>query len=243
MLQQLPAVVDRARGAGVSRMMVVGYDLPSSRRAAGIAAETTGVWSAVGVHPHEAESVGDGDFAELRVLAALGGVLAIGETGLDFYRNLSSREAQHRALERHLDLAEDLGLPVILHCRSAQDEMLGVIAARRPSSVIWHAFDGSEAHARRAADLGLLCGFGGLLTRKGGEGLRQVVRALPADRILLETDSPYLLPRGASGRDNEPANLPMIAQIVAEARDEAVTEVAETTATNACGVFRLCEGS
>lgn len=243
LLEHLPAVLERARAAGVSRMLVVGYDVPSSRKAVEIASTTTAILAAVGVHPHDAESVEDSDFAELRALAAHDTVVAIGETGLDFHRNLSSREAQRRAFERHLDLGEELGLPVIVHCREAQDEVLAGLEARRPSAVVWHAFEGNKTHASRAVGLGSVFGLGGLLTRAGGDQLRQVVRELPSDRILLETDSPYLLPtRGARG-DNEPANLPLIAQVVAEARGESASQVVQTATENACHVFRLCRDS
>jgi TatD DNase family protein len=224
-------------------MLVVGYDVPSSQKAVEIASTTAGVVSAVGVHPHDAASVEDGDLAALRALAAHETVVAIGETGLDFYRNLSSQQAQRSAFERHLDLGEELGLPVIIHCREAQDELLAGLEARQPSAVIWHAFEGNETHARRAADLGSLFGFGGLLTRTGGDQLKQVVRELPAERILLETDSPYLLPTGGARGDNEPANLPLIVQIVAEARGESASQVVQTAAENACHVFRLCPDS
>ncbi len=239
LLKRLPAVLERARASGVSRMIAVGYDLPSSRQAVAIAVKTSGVWAAVGVHPHEVGDAREDDLAELRRLATEENVVAIGETGLDFYRDLASRDAQRRSFERHLDLGEELGLPVIVHCRDAQEDVLAAVEARRPSLAIWHCFEGDAGHARKASDLGMMLGFGGLLTRSHGEQLREIVGRLPPDRILLETDAPYLRPEGGSPGDNEPANLPLVAQMVAQARAESMGQIARTTTENALRVFGL----
>lgn len=236
LLRQLPDVIERARAAGVAEMVVVGYDVPSSRKAVEIAEATARVWAAVGVHPHGAGKMGPKDLAELRALASSVRVVAIGETGLDFYRNLSAAGAQRSAFRKQLDLGEELGLPVIVHCRNAQEEVLAALQSRRRHSVIWHCFDGTAAQADRAIELGALLGFGGLLGRAGSTGIRTALRNAPEDRVLLETDSPYLAP---VGRDNEPANLPTILEMAAQARAEPPRRLAALTTANAHRVFGL----
>ena len=236
LFRQLPDVIDRARAAGVAQMVVVGYDVPSSRKAVEIAEGTAGVWSAVGVHPHEAGEMSPKDLAELRALAKSAQVVAIGETGLDFYRNLSAADAQRNAFQKQLDLGEELGLPIIVHCRNAQEEVLAALDSRRHHSVVWHCFDGTAAHAERAIELGLVLGFGGLLGRTGSTAIRMALRNAPEDRILLETDSPYLAP---VGRNNEPANLPAILEMAAQARAEPPGRFAALTTANAHRVFKL----
>ena len=230
----------RARAAGVSAMIVVGYDLPSSRKAVELAGSNADVWAAVGVHPHDAADVSQDDLSEIRTLARSERVVAIGETGLDFYRDLSPRPAQEKAFEDHLGLGAELGLPVIVHCREAEEDVLAALESDMPRSpVIWHCFDGTLDHAHRALDLGLYLGFGGRVTYHNAAHLREVAATVPADRMLLETDCPYLAPEPKRGRDNEPANLGVIAEAMAAIRGEEGRAFTDRTSANARRVFGL----
>ena len=240
LLPKAPDLVDRARAAGVARMVVVGYDLPSSERAVQLAtAHPEVISAAVGIHPHDASDAESEALEQLRVLAQDPHVVAIGETGLDFYRDLSPRDLQRQSLHHHLDLARELSLPVLIHCRDAQEELLSILESRRPEPLIWHCFDGDQDHARRALQLGAFLGFGGRLTYRAAEGLRAVSADVPLDRLLLETDCPYLAPEPHRGRDNEPSYLPLIAQVVASARGCPVAEVAAESTRAARAIFGL----
>jgi TatD DNase family protein len=209
----LPDVIAAAREAGVERLLVPGWDAGSSAAAVRLAAEW-GIDAAVGIHPHDAETASDADWASVVRLAADPRVVAIGETGLDFDRMHSPPETQLANLRRHLRLAMDSGKPAILHCRSsagacdAQDALIaelraagfGGVAARgafgdRPPAVL-HSFSGSVDYAVAALDMGLAIAFGGLVFRNGEEASAEVARRVPGERLLLETDSPYLAPPG-----------------------------------------------
>jgi len=240
LLRGLPDVLARARAAGVAAAIVVGYDLPSSRKAVELAEGHSDIWAAVGVHPHDAAEVGQDDLSEIRALARSERVVAIGETGLDFYRNLSPRPAQEKAFSEHLALAAELGLPAIVHCREAQEEVLAALESDMPPSpVIWHCFAGTLDQARRALDLGLFLGFGGRVTYRSADELRSVAAHISADSILLETDCPYLAPEPKRGRDNEPANLVAIAEAMAAIRGDEGEAFMATTSENALRVFGL----
>lgn len=246
LVRRLAQVLERAREAGVGEMIVVGYDLPSSSLAVELAEHHGGLRAAVGVHPHDASVMDDATAERLRSLAKSESVVAIGETGLDFYRDLSPRDAQMEAFTEHLVLAEQMGLPVIVHCRSAQEELLEILSSRAgrrsgDSTLVWHCFDGSREHARRALDLGMVLGFGGMLTYRQGEELRRVAAEAPDDRILLETDCPYLAPEPRRGRDNEPADLAVVAECLAQVRGESRQRIAMTTTGNARRVFGIGE--
>ncbi len=243
LLRRLDDVLARAREAGVSDMIVVGYDLPSSRTAVELASRHHGIWATVGVHPHEAKDVTEAYFQEMARLARSPGVVAIGETGLDFYRDLSPRPAQVEAFKRHLDLAVEVELPVVIHCREAQEAVLEVVASRHQPGLVWHCFDGTREQAERAVSVGLMLGLGGRLTYPAADEMRQVARQAPADRLLLETDAPYLSPEPRRSRDNEPASVAVIAEAVAAARGETVAQVAAATTENARRAFRLVGGA
>jgi TatD DNase family protein len=209
-----PAVLEAAREAGVERLLVPGWDAPSSDAAVGLAAEHDWIDAAAAIHPHDAAAASDADWAAVVRLSADARVVAIGETGLDFDRMHSPPEAQLANLRRHLRLALDSGKPAILHCRSAvgrrdaQDALIGELraagfggaAARsafggRPSAVL-HSFSGPVDYARAALELGLAISFSGLVFRRGEEASADVARLVPGERLLIETDAPYLAPPG-----------------------------------------------
>ena len=241
----LAAVLDSAALAGVERLLVPGWDLESSRAAVTLVGGPPGASShplhldaAVGIHPHVASSVDEPTWSEVQVLAADPCVVGIGETGLDYDRAFSPRDEQLRNLRRHLALGRATGKPVILHCRSAagrrdaQDELLAELRdagvgdpswtaalAGRPPAIL-HSFSGPVDYAEAALELGLAISFSGLVFRRGEEASALVARIVPAGRLLVETDSPYLSPPGAPRRRNEPAWVRVTAAWVAERRGE-----------------------
>ncbi len=233
-------MLSRARAAGVSQMVVVGYDLASSEQAVRLAGEHDNLSATVGVHPHDAAGVDERAIDALRTLAGRGRVVAIGETGLDFYRDLSPRDAQERSFRGHLALAGELGLPAVLHCRSAQDRFLAVLReAKCTVPLVWHSFDGTAAQAEEAVALGATLGFNGSVTYSRSQEMREAAARLPLDRMLIETDCPYLPPEPRRKGDNEPANLLLIAARLAEVRGITAEEVMTATASTARRVFRL----
>ncbi|MEW6568276.1 MAG: TatD family hydrolase [Chloroflexota bacterium] len=239
------ATLERAREAGVTSIVVPGIDLETSRRSVAFAEAHPGVFAAVGVHPHHAAEWNGAAKAELRALARSPRVVAIGETGLDYYRELSPRSAQRRALEDQLDLAEELGLPVILHNRQAIEELLGVLEAWAPPvgdgaaqrSGVLHAYSADLPSARRALAAGFYLGVAGPVTYRSTAALRAALRQVPLGRIVLETDAPYLPPHPYRGKRNEPAYATRVAEEVAQLLDLTYPSLAETTTHNAAALF------
>ena len=233
-------VLDRARAAGVACVLSVGADVASSRAAVALAARHEMVYASVGVHPHEASTVTDDTWRELERLARQPKVVAVGECGLDYFRDLSPRDVQRRVFAHHLALAQSARLPVVVHCRDAYDDCLAILAAECPLPVrgVLHCFQGTADVARRALDLGLHLGIGGSLTFPREEALRRVVATLPLDRLLVETDAPYLTPRPRRGT-NEPAYVRLTAECLAGLLGVSLDRVAETNTANARALFRL----
>lgn len=236
------AVLRRAAEAGVAWMIDVGADLPGSRRAVALAAREPRIWAAVGIHPHDADTVTPPALDELRTLAQGPRVLAIGETGLDYYRDLSPRPQQREAFAAQLALAQELGLPVIVHDREAHAETLGMLRGASSRAGldlrgVLHCFSGDLEFAREVLDLGFYIGIDGPVTYPGARMLAEVARLVPLERLLLETDSPYLAPQARRGRRNEPAYVRLIAERVAELRGLSPEEVGRVTSDNACALF------
>jgi TatD DNase family protein len=235
----LPGVLARAVAVGVEEFVVVGYDRASSERAMALAEGDTRIWAVVGIHPHDATAWDAEAEARLADWAQHPRVVAIGEIGLDFYRDLAPRPAQYAAFDAQLRVAEAAGLPVVIHCRDAYDELTALVQERPPTTpLLFHCFAGTRAHAEVAwANSGYL-GVGGTVTYKKNDELRAIVRDAPASSLLLETDAPYLSPEPLRGKfPNEPARIPLVAQCIAEVRDETVAEVAAYTTANACRLF------
>jgi TatD DNase family protein len=237
----LDAVLERARAAGVRRVLTIGTDVTTSHAAVALAERQPDVWAAVGIHPHEAETADDAALREIERLAAQARVVAIGETGLDFFRNLAPRETQARAFRAQLELARRTGKPVLVHCREAHEETLTLLAAAkvRERGGIMHCFSGDLAIARRYLDLGLLISLAGPVTYPKPGALPDVARAIPADRLVVETDCPYLPPQPYRGKRNEPAYVAITAARVAELRGEPLDELAARMSENARALFRL----
>ncbi|MGH7279071.1 MAG: TatD family hydrolase [Candidatus Rokuibacteriota bacterium] len=236
----LDAVLARARAAGVTRMLTIGTDVASSQSAVALAAREPDVWAAVGIHPHDAAGADDAALAEIERLAAASRVVAVGEIGLDFFRKLSPRPAQEAALRRQLDLARRLRKPVLIHCREAHPETLALLAEERVTEVggIMHCFSGDVAVARRCLDLGLAISLAGPVTYPNARALPEVARAVPDDRLVIETDCPYLPPQPYRGKRNEPAYLTVTAARVAELRGEPVERTAERLTATARAILK-----
>jgi TatD DNase family protein len=219
--------LERARRAGVSSVVSVGISLESSRRAAEYAHAFPGVWAVVGVHPHDASDLDSSALRELRRLAEDPLVVGIGETGLDYYRNLSSRADQERAFRSLLDLAAELSLPVVVHDREAHAETMRILEDYAPfdGRLIMHCFSGDLAMARAVIDIGGYVSVAGPVTFRNARRLREIVRELPLDRLLIETDCPFLAPHPFRGRPNSPERLPLIAAKVAELKGVALEEL------------------
>ncbi|HPD15472.1 MAG TPA: TatD family hydrolase [Planctomycetota bacterium] len=234
------AVLARACEAGVAAVVDVGADEATSRLAIELAGRHPRVFATVGGHPHDAAAYTEATWAEWRRLAASPRVVAVGECGLDYFRDLSPRDVQRRVFARHLALAKELALPVVIHCRDAYANCLDIVSAElgAPARGVMHCFLGDAATARRALDLGLHLGLGGSLTFPREEALRQVVAGLPLDRLVVETDSPYLTPRPLRGR-NEPAHVRLVAERLAAVLGRPLDAVAAATTANARALFAL----
>ncbi len=241
LLQDAAGCIARAREAGVCGQVVVGYDLPSSLLAVQLAEEHHDVWAAVGIHPHDAASFDAATADQVAVLLGHEKVVAVGEIGLDFFREHSPSEVQQDALVRQLKLAANAGLPVIFHCRNAYPELISVLREVGAPEGIMHCWAGTLDEAERVVEMGLHLGIGGVVTFKNADALREVVRWAPGVRLVLETDAPYLAPAPMRGKQNEPALIVHVAAKVAEIRGRLIEEVALQTSRNASYLFSRME--
>ncbi len=226
-----------ADGIGV---VTIGSGLTSSREAVRLASRHREIWATVGIHPHGAKAVTPAVLRELEALAKEPKVVAVGEIGLDYYRDLSPRDVQRKVFAEQLELAKRVGLPVVLHNRESTDDLVRTLhdAGATHRGVI-HSFLGDFALARTFLNLGFYLGVGGPLTYPANSALRDAVRRVPLDRILLETDCPYLTPVPHRGKRNEPAYVELVARAMAELRATAPESVTETTTLNTMRLFEL----
>jgi len=237
-------MLSRAREAGVGAVVNVGCDLGSSRASIKLAQQYEEVFAAVGFHPHHAAKMVDGDLDKLTELAQHPRVVAIGEIGLDFYRNLSPREAQIEAFKGQLELAERLGLPVIIHSRNSQEEVLSILTEwagrckRGKALGVLHCFSGDGRLAEKYIEMGFLVSIAGPVTYSSSHAL-EIARDAPLEKLLIETDCPFLTPHPHRGKRNEPSYLSYIVEKIGEIRGVAPALVAERTAENAIQLFAL----
>lgn len=235
----LEQVLSRAQQAGVDYCINPGSSLESCRAAVKLAARYPQVFAAVGVHPHDADSFDAAAQSELAQLAGQKKVVAIGETGLDYYRNLSSPESQREAFYKQIVLAKSLNLPLIIHCRQAESQTLEIIKAALPLRGVVHCFSGSESFLKSCLDLGFFISYTCNVTYPKAQGLREVLKNTPIERLMLETDAPYLSPEGFRGKRNEPAQVKLLVQAVSEIIGVAAEAVARQTTQNARDFFKL----
>jgi TatD DNase family protein len=240
------AVLERASAAGVAKILTVGTDVASSRRAVELAVEHDSVYAAVGMHPHEAKSLSGSALADLRALARHPRVVAVGEIGLDFYRDRSPRDMQRRAFQAQLAWGARLGKPVIIHDRDAHSEVMEILeswAEGLGSSLlegrlgVLHTFSGDRAMAEQAIELGFFISISGPVTYKNADRLVDVVRHVPLDRLLVETDCPFLTPHPHRGRRNEPGYVRLVAERIATLREMTFDDLAGATTANAERLF------
>lgn len=232
-------VLEEAAAAGVERVVDIGMGLASSEGAV-VRAEASGgrVAAAVGFHPNELEGFSEEGMQRLRDLAARPSVVAVGETGLDFYRDRSAPELQERAFRAHIELAREVGKALVIHCRDAHDRVLEVLDdAGAPGLVVMHCFSGDVAHARACVERGYVCSFAGNLTYPRNTELREAARILPEELLLVETDAPFLAPVPYRGKPNRPALVVHTAAALAEARGISDAALREVLARNVARVF------
>jgi TatD DNase family protein len=237
------AVIGRARESGVEQIIVVGGagEMSSNTAAVALAESYANLFATVGMHPHDAKQVNEPELRQLKKLSAHSKVIAVGETGLDYYYNHSPPVVQRQVFAQFIALADETKLPLVVHERDAAQEaadLLRVEAKGKLRGVI-HCFTGDYVAARNYLDLGFYLSFTGIITFKNAELLREVVRKAPLDRMLVETDSPYLTPVPHRGKRNEPAYVRLVAETVAQIKGISLEEVAYTTTRNVRELFRI----
>lgn len=241
------AVIARAAAAGVTRVINPGVDAETSRAALALAAQHAGIYAAVGIHPNETSNFSEADLAEIEALAGKPKVVAIGEIGLDYHWDDSPKAKQFEAFEAQLALAAQLELPVIIHNREASDDVIAILerwsgslpASLRERAGVLHSFSAPRAVADRALAAGFYLGFTGPITFKNADDLRRIAASAPLDRLLVETDGPFLTPTPHRGKRNEPAYIPLIVERLASLKTVSIAEMAAATTTNAERLFRL----
>jgi TatD DNase family protein len=236
-------VLARARAAGVARIIVIGAvgDPGSAERAVALAERDPGIWATVATHPHDVAQMTPDWWAVHERLAQHPRVVAIGETGLDYYYDHSPRDVQKAAFARFIELARAAKKPVVCHIRDAHDDARAILTAGGVTECVIHCFTGTPDDARAYAALGYYVSFSGIVTYKTAQPLRDAVPLIPPDRLLIETDCPYLAPIPRRGKRNEPAFITHTAEVVARCSSMSFEALADTTARNACRVFRLPE--
>ncbi|NJO84934.1 MAG: TatD family hydrolase [Blastochloris sp.] len=244
-------VLARASGVGIGVLINPGIDVETSSAAIALAAQYDSVFAAVGVHPNSTADFGDSVLASIEALAAEEKVVAIGEIGLDYHWDRSPKDAQHRAFEAQLALAARLELPVIIHNREASEDVITILEAwardlplaLRDRPGVLHSFSAPASIAERALNIGFYLGFSGPLTYKNADDLRRVAANAPLDRLLLETDAPFLTPLPHRGQRNEPAYIPLIGERLAGVRVTTREAMAQATTANAARLFKLPIGT
>jgi TatD DNase family protein len=235
-------VLSRAREAGVTALVAIGCDLETSRRAVESADRNEMIYATIGVHPHEVRHMTDTTLFELETLAAHKKVVGFGEIGLDYYYLHSPKETQQKQFRLQIGLAKKLGLPIVIHSRDAKEDTLAILKEENAGSVggVMHCFTGDLETARAAIELGFYISFSGVLTFANAHALRETARPLPLDRLLIETDCPYLTPVPHRGKRNEPAYIRHTARALAGLHPSQTPEaIMQITADNAARLFKM----
>jgi TatD DNase family protein len=237
------AMLERARAAGVGRFIVIGAngDFVHNEKAVALAQAHDDVFAVVGVHPHDAKTITDDTYLQLRELAQHSKVVGLGETGLDFYYDNSPREEQRTHFHKFIRLARELDLPLSMHVRDAYAEATEILRVEGEGEIrgVMHCFTGTAEEAQALLELGLYLSFSGIITFKSAAGLRAAAREVPLDRLLIETDCPLLAPVPYRGKRNEPAYVVQVAQTLAEVKNISVEEIAAVTRRNTEALFAL----
>jgi TatD DNase family protein len=240
---EIETIIDRARHAGVEEIIVVGGagEMSSNTAAIALAESHPNLYATVGMHPHDAKEVGDEDLQKLKELTRNRKVIAVGESGLDYYYDHSPREVQRRVFAQFIRLARETALPIVVHERDAPRDAAQLLRSEGGGSLrgVIHCFTGDARAAREYLGLGFYLSFSGIITFKNAGALRQVAREAPLERILIETDSPYLTPVPYRGRRNEPAYVRFVAETVAQVKDISFDDVARVTTENVRSLFGI----
>ncbi len=242
LVEDVAGVLGRSRAAGVSEWITVGTELADSRKAVELAGQFDNVYATAGVHPHDAKDVTDAVMAELKALAEHPKVVAIGETGLDFHYNFSKQTAQREVFSAHLDLAREVGLPVVVHSRNAFDETIAILDEHGAGleRIVFHCFGGDAEQAKVVLDRGYYISFTGVVTFKNAETAREAARAVPVERMMVETDCPFMSPEPMRKQKvNEPALMVHTARFLAELKGMDEGEFAEAVSATSRGFFGL----
>lgn len=241
-------ILARAAAAGVAAMITVGTDLESSKRAVALAERYPNIYAAVGIHPHDVNAITMADIDAIAKVGMSPRVVAVGETGLDFYRDISPHDRQVIAFLWHLDLAEEMGLPIIIHSREAAGEMVELLRTRLVEHQgigqyrgVIHCFNGDAATMQAYLDMGFHISLGGYIGYPKSTALHAVIKGIPGDRLLAETDCPFLPPQDYRGKRNEPSYLRLTVKKLAEIRKETYKETAQATTENARRLFGIPE--
>ncbi|MEO3887965.1 TatD family hydrolase [Nonomuraea sp. B5E05] len=231
-------ILEDARAVGVTRLVTIGYDLASSRWNARVAAEQEGVYAGVAVHPNEAHEATSEVLAEIEALARRPEVRAVGETGLDYYRDWSSRDDQHTSFRAHIEIAKRTGKALVIHDREAHDDVLKVLAEEgAPEKVVFHSFSGDAEMAKKCAEAGYFMSFSGPVTYKNAAYLREAAEVAPEQLMLVETDAPYLPPVPHRGKPNAPYLIPLTLRCLAEVKGAHPDRLCEAISANGVTVF------
>lgn len=239
--KDIKEVISGAVAEGVEYLIEVGTDVPSSKRALELAKEYPFIYASVGIHPHGATTSTDKKWQEIKALAQGRKVVAIGETGLDYHYDYSTKKDQRCLFERHIELAQELDLPIIIHNREAAEDCLNILRkfSKRPPRGTFHCFSGSKETAKECISMGFYISFAGPITFPNANRLREVVKSVPVERLLLETDSPFLAPQPRRGKRNEPAYLRYVLPVFARLYGLSEDDIARITTFNALGLFGL----
>lgn len=232
-------VISRSKEAGIENIINIGTSLQGSQASLELANRYEYIYATVGVHPHEADSFDDKTYSAIKELAGKDKVVAIGETGLDYYRGYSKAENQKALFSSLILLAKDLNLPLAIHSRMAEADTLKILKKAMPVRCVLHCFSGNEDFLKECLDLGFFISFTCNVTFKKADNLRHIVNAAPLEKILLETDAPYLSPEGFRGKRNEPLNVKILAEALSVIKQVKVEEVAKATTANARQFFNL----
>ena len=233
-------VIERAKNSQVSIILVVGFDISTSHLAVELADRYDHIYATVGLHPHDAKRFTPQTLREIALLAEHPKVVALGEMGLDYHRNLSPKSVQKRVFEEQLDLATQLDLPIVVHNRNAFDDILSILENRpQLTGGVLHCFSENTKSMDRVIDVGFHIGIGGPVTYKKSQDLKQVVKVMPADSFLIETDCPWLAPQLRRGKRNEPAYITEIATKIAKLRQVTIESVGQTSSQNFRKLFSI----
>jgi len=235
----IDAVIQRAKEAGIFYFINIGSTVESSIASCVLAQQYAQVYACVGVHPHDANVFNQEAENKLKELAGQKKVVAIGETGLDYYRNLSSVENQKQAFIKQIALAKELKLPLVIHSRAAESDVVEILKSAMPLRAVIHCFSGDENFLRECLGMGFFISFTCNITYKKAQDLRKMVELTPLDRLMLETDAPYLPPEGFRGKRNEPFQIKLLAEEISRIKDVSFAEVANRTTQNAKEFFKL----